>query len=263
MLPVYPLLNIESGDIVEIKAMPDEEEILKEVRAAFEREPRIDPHHYPIRMEIAEDGALILEGTVKNVAAKKLGLELAAATPGVCAIVDRLRVAPSATMTDDEICDHVRNALLQEPAMLNCAIRVRAKGRVENVRAAMAEPPGFIEIAVEDGNVLLEGQAPSLSHKRLAGVLAWWVPGSANVLNCIEVTPPEEDNDDEITDATRIALEKDPFVNADQIRVTTRNRVVTMEGVAPNEDEKEMAEFDAWYVFGVDKVINKIEIQQL
>jgi osmotically-inducible protein OsmY len=126
----------------------------------------------------------------------------------------------------------------------------------------MAEPAGFIEIAVEDGNVLLEGQAPSLSHKRLAGVLAWWVPGSANVLNCIEVTPPEEDNDDEITDATRIALEKDPFVNADQIRVTTRNRVVTLEGFAPNEDEKEMAEFDAWYVFGVDKVINKIETRQ-
>jgi osmotically-inducible protein OsmY len=225
VLPAYPLLNIESGDIVEIKAM-------------------------------------ILEGTVKNVAAKKLGLELAAATPGVRAIVDRLKVAPSAPMTDDEICDHVRDALLQEPAMLNCAIRVRAKGRVENVRAAMAEPAGFIEIAVEDGNVLLEGQAPSLSHKRLAGVLAWWVPGSANVLNCIEVTPPEEDNDDEITDATRIALEKDPFVNADQISVTTRDRVVTLEGVAPNKDEKEMAEFDAWYVFGVDKVINKIEIQQ-
>ena len=94
-------------------------------------------------------------------------------------------------------------------------------------------------------------------------MLAWWVPGSANVLNCIEVTPPEEDNDDEITDATRIALEKDPFVNADQIRVTTRNKVVTLEGVAPQlRTKREMAEFDAWYVFGVDKVINKIEIQQ-
>lgn len=44
--------------------MPDEEETLKEVKAAFEREPRIDPHHYPIRMEIAGDGALILEGMV-------------------------------------------------------------------------------------------------------------------------------------------------------------------------------------------------------
>ena len=44
--------------------------------------------------------------------------------------------------------------------------------------------------------------------------------------------------------------------------MTTRNNVVTLEGFAPNKDEKEMAEFDAWYVFGVDEVINKIEIQQ-
>jgi osmotically-inducible protein OsmY len=41
------------------------------------------------------------------------------------------------------------------------------------------------------------------------------------------------------------------------------NSVVTLEGIAPNEDEKEMAEFDARYIFGLDKVINKIEIQQL
>ena len=41
------------------------------------------------------------------------------------------------------------------------------------------------------------------------------------------------------------------------------NSVVTPEGVAPNEDEKEMAEFDAWYILGVDNVINKIEIQRL
>jgi osmotically-inducible protein OsmY len=103
---------------------------------------------------------------------------------------------------------------------------------------------------------------PSLSHKRLAGVLAWWVPGSTNVLNCLEVIPSEEDNDDEITDAVRLVLEKDPFVNADQIRVSTRDRVVTLEGLVPYEKEREMAEFDAWFTFAVDNVINKIELQE-
>jgi osmotically-inducible protein OsmY len=110
--------------------------------------------------------------------------------------------------------------------------------------------------------VLLEGRVPSLSHKRLAGVLAWWVPGSTNVLNCLEVVPDQDDNDDEITDAVRLVLEKDPFVKADQIRVSTWNCVVTLEGLLPNSKVREMAEFDAWSIFGVDNVIDRIEVQQ-
>jgi osmotically-inducible protein OsmY len=96
----------------------------------------------------------------------------------------------------------------------------------------------------------------------LAGVLAWWVPGSRDVVNGLEEAPPEEDNDDEVTDAVRLVLEKDPFVNADQIRISTQNYVVTLEGLVLNKEVKEMAEFDAWYVFGVDKVVNKLIVEQ-
>jgi osmotically-inducible protein OsmY len=85
------------------------------------------------------------------------------------------------------------------------------------------------------------------------------VPGSRDVVNGLGVTPPEEDNEDAVTDAVRIALEKDPFVNAEQIRVATRASVVTLSGLVPSESEREMAEFDAWYVFGVDRVVNRIE----
>jgi osmotically-inducible protein OsmY len=240
--------------------MLNKEEILKKVQAALEFEPRINLHRYPIHLDFSE-GALTLEGVTENVAAKKLGLELAAAVPGVTGIVDRLKVAPSAPMTDAEIRDHLRDALLEEPAFRDCAIRVNIKGHVETVREPLRERAGDILIIVENGNAFLEGQTPSLSHKRLAGVLAWWVPGSTNVLNCLEVVPPEEDNDDEVTDAVRLALEKDPFVNADQIRVSSRNRVVTLEGLVSNEKEREMAECDAWYIFGVDQVINQIEAQ--
>ena len=108
---------------------------------------------------------------------------------------------------------------------------------------------------------MLNGRVSSLSQKRLAGVLAWWVPGSRDVVNGLEVLPPEEDNDDEVTEAVRIVLEKDPFVNAAQIRVSAASYVVTLSGLVSTEKEREMAESDAWYVFGVDKVINKLEVQ--
>lgn len=241
--------------------MSEKDRILKEVGAALELEPRIDLHHYPVRIDF-NDATLTLEGVMENVAAKKLALELGVSVPGVTGIIDRLKVAPSATMTDAEIRDHLCNALGGDSSFGQCAIRREIDGQVELVREPLGEKLGDIQVIVDDGKVLLEGQAPSLSHKRLAGVLAWWVPGSTNVLNCLEVIPFEEDNDDEITDAVRLVLEKDPFVNADQIRVSTRDRVVTLEGLVPYEKEREMAEFDAWFTFAVDNVINKIELQE-
>jgi osmotically-inducible protein OsmY len=90
-------------------------------------------------------------------------------------------------------------------------------------------------------------------------VLAWWVPGSRDVVNGIAVEPQEEDAPIRVEEAVRIALEKDPFVNAEQVRVGVRNRTVHLTG-ALSRDAREAAESDAWYVFGVDDVINDIEI---
>src|SRR5262245_26024038 len=251
-------------------AVPHPEELLKEVRASLEREPRVRLAEHPISIELNEvDNTVTLQGEAPDIAAKKLALELAAAVPGVRGVVDRLRVAPGERMSDEEIRNHIRDAFIQEQAFANCAIRVQTKEGVETFNDP-AEKRGDFRIIVgggmalqegrDEGVVLLEGQAPSLSHKRLAGALAWWAPGSRDVLNCLEVVPPEEDNDDEITDAVKIVLDKDPFVDDVQILVTTRDRVVTLDGAARSEGDKDMAESDAWFVFGVDKVINNLQV---
>lgn len=236
------------------------EEILKEVRAAFEHEPRINLHRYPVHLACS-NGDLVLEGEVETIVAKKLALELAAAVPGVGGIVDRLRVVPAQPMGDGAIRDHVRDALLQESVFEQCRLRVWEKDQLETYRDPSPDVTGSIEVAVAEGVVTLNGQVPSLSHKRLAGVLAWWVPGSRDVVNGLDVVPPEEDNDEEITDAVSLVLEKDPFVDAAQVRVSTRNAVVTLEGLVTTDTERDMAECDAWYVFGVDKVINALAVR--
>lgn len=241
--------------------MSEKGRVIKDVMAALEREPKVDVHHYPISVEFAE-GIITLEGQMKDVAAKKLALELGGAVASVTGIVDRLKVAAAEHMTDEVIREHVRDALIQETALSDCALRLRLGDFLEVIREPPADSRGAIEIAVQDGNVLLEGKVPSLSHKRLAGVLAWWVPGTQNVLNCLVVAPPEEDSDAEMIDALRLVLEKDPFVDADQIRVRAEDRTVTLEGLVLNETEREMAEHDAWYLFGVDNVINKLEVRE-
>jgi osmotically-inducible protein OsmY len=235
-------------------------QMVDRVRAALASEPRLDLHKFPIDLRYAE-GSLTLEGEVGDVAAKKLALERAAALPEVTGILDRLRVRPAQRMGDGQIRDLVRDALLQEPAFADFAITERFGERVEMMRAP-PEARGGIELEVEDGVVTLNGQVPGLDDKRLAGVLAWWVPGSRDVINGIAVEPPEDDSDDAMLEAVRLVLEKDPFVDASQIRVGVKNALVRLIGVVRSDAERDMAEFDAWYVFGVDRVDNRVEVRR-
>jgi len=224
--------------------MSGKAQILKVVRTAFERELRINLHKYPVRMDFS-DGVLTLEGEAEHVAAKKLSLELAIAVPRVTGIVDRLHVAPSTHMGDGAILDAVRDALLREPGLQNCTLQVKRKGTWETVREATVTPHGVIQVSVTDGVVLLDDHVTSLIQKRLAGVLAWWVPGSRDVINGMEVVSLQEDSDEEIAKAVRLVLGKDPFVNVERIRVSVKKAVVTLEGDAPSAPQKEMSEFDA------------------
>jgi osmotically-inducible protein OsmY len=237
--------------------------LIKRIRAALEKDIRINLHRFPIALSF--DGLdLVLAGNVEHIAAKKIALQLAARIDPTLRIVDRLRVTPGTTMGDREIRDHVIKALLEEPALEHCLLPSRLPKELENHRKTIPEPIGTIVVEVSDGVVTLNGELPSLSHKRLAGVLAWWVPGCRDVVNGLEEVPPEQDNqdnDNELTDAVRLALEKDPFVNASKIRVTTKDWIVTLAGLVPNQTMKQMAERDAWYVLGVKEVVNRLQIK--
>ncbi len=233
-------------------------EVERKIRTALTSEARIDLHRHHLAIGYV-DGIATIEGEVADVAAKKLALERASGLPEVIGIIDRIRVAPARNMRDHAIRDHVRDALLQEPAFADCALTACDGEANEEVRRPDAAA-GSIEFSVADGVVVLNGELPGLASKRLAGVLAWWVPGSRDVINGIAVTPDEEDSAEAIADALALVLEKDPFVDAGQIRIGVRRAVVSLSGLVATETEREMAEFDAWYVFGVDAVDNRIQV---
>lgn len=240
--------------------MPDQRNVVMAVHAALTSEPRLDIRKYPIA--IAFDGeALTLEGEVPSVAAKKLALKRAATLPAFTGIVDRLRVKPAQRMGDGEIRDLMRDALLQEPALSECAVYEIVKGERKTVRETPATLRGAIELEVRDGVITLNGTVTGLDEKRLAGVLAWWIPGTRDVVNGLAVEPDEEDSFDMIAEAVRLTLEKDAWIEAGQLRVGVRGRTVTLGGLLPSETQRDMAERDAWYIFGVDKVVNNIEVR--
>lgn len=135
------------------------------------------------------------------------------------------------------------------------------RGQLETLRVGRSDwGEQRIEIEVREGTVILAGQVLSLTHRRLAEVLAWWAAGCERVENLLHVVPPEQETDDELTDAIRLVLEKDPLVRPDALKVTVRDGVVTLEGGLASDDERLLAVQDVWYVPGVQDVVDRIAV---
>jgi osmotically-inducible protein OsmY len=243
--------------------MPERNAVERTLLAALEREPVINLHHSRIHPEFdPARGLLTLDGEVVSIAAKKRAFAVASGLRGVTGVMDRLCVTPAERRGDGAIRAALGDALLIEPVYRGCAIRVWRKGALESLRDPSGAD-GAIELAVEEGVVRLHGTAPSLEHKQLAGVMAWWSPGVRDVLNELVVTPPEAETDGELSDALRLALEKDPLIpHADDIGIRVRDHAVMLSGAVATEEERRMAEYDAWFLVGVREVDNQLVVRR-
>ncbi|MDE1887078.1 MAG: BON domain-containing protein [Gammaproteobacteria bacterium] len=227
------------------------EDMVNAVLAALAVDHDINLHAYPIRVRF--DGALRLEGQVENIVAKRKARRIALQISALSGIEDHLRLYPSEHRDGKALQDAIVEALAMEPAFRD--IRVYASP------AAPADVQ-WIAVGVEAGDVQLHGQVGSLSHRRLAEVIAWWVPGSCNIHNHLRVQPAETDTDDEISDAIRLVLEKDPLLHAENIRAATAQRTVTLHGYVHDEHQRRMAVYDCWYVPGVHAVHDQLRVLQ-
>lgn len=239
--------------------MNPREAITRQVHALLERESRINLHRHPIAISNA-DGVVVLQGEVADVAAKKRALGLAASVAGVDGIVDRLRVAPGEPRGDGAVRDSLVGMLLRQPEFRNCTIRSITNERAQSHRSADSESVGEVQVSVADGVIALEGHVISQSHKRFAGVLAWWTPGRRDVVNSLEVTPAYEGGDDEVAEVLGLVFEADPLLHAERIRPRCEGKAVILEGSVKTEQQKKRAELDAWSLFGVDRVLNRLEV---
>jgi osmotically-inducible protein OsmY len=168
-------------------------------------------------------------------------------------------VVPAEAEEDGTLRDEVVRSLSQESAFNDYLLCETRNGVTERIREAHNGERGWIEIETENGLIRLRGQVGSLTHRRLADVLAWWSGGCEDVDNDLRVVPAEKDNDGELADAVRIVLEKDPLVHADQLNVMARDGQVTLHGSVASREERRLAKLDAWYVLGVHEVQDRIQ----
>lgn len=233
--------------------------LLDRIQTRLRAEPKIGSR--ADRLVLAFDrGDLLIEGEVESVAAKKLALELAAAEYGPGALIDRLRVRPVRRVTDAELLARVGQAISADPALEHLALRLRRGVRIQNVQPASGHARGEIEIHVEAGVVTLDGDVPKLDDKRLAESLAWWVPGTRDVVNGIGVSSAEADSDDDITRALELVFSRDRTLRGAELHAHSDHRVVTLEGHVENDEQLRQAENDAWCLFGVDRVVNALHV---
>ncbi len=230
-----------------------------EVLAVLERDTAINLHEYPIVVAVDDNGRITLEGEVQDIIAKRHIPHLVAGLAGVREVLNHLHVRPTERRGDGAIQDAVFQALAGEPVFSDYPLVVEGQKRVATRTAHGTN--GIIEISVKDAVVTLTGTVESLSHKRLADVLSWWVMGPVDVRNRLHVVPPEQGTDDEITDVLRMVLEKDPWLDAGQIAVHTRNQKISLYGLVRSPEQKHMAECNAWLILGVHGVDNHIEVQ--
>ena len=227
-----------------------QKDLIAALMAALEQDADINLHDSPIHVTYRD--TLCLEGEVANIIVKRKARRIAAKLSGMNDIEDRLRLRPGERRSGKALQDAVMGALAQEPAFRDLPVRTESPGTAGSQ---------WIGVSTEDSVVRLDGEVGSLSHRRLAEVITWWVPGCCDVHNHMRVKPAEKDNDDEITDAVRMVLEKDPMLHAETIGVRTRDRVVTLEGLVHSDEQRRMALYDCWYVPGVHDVRDEMQAQ--
>ena len=238
----------------------DERSVLDALAASLSRDPQLTFASGPL-LALA-DRVLTVEGEVGDVRTKKLTLERLAASRAVGLIDDRLRVVPAERMGDAAIRDHLVQMLLGDSSFDECAIDALEDGRLERLREARAigQPKGNMRIAVSGGVVTLDGTVPSRNHARLASALAWWVPGTREVKDFLGARVPEEFDELDLVEGIRIVLEKDPLVDAGQIRVSAHDTSITLDGTVSCALERSAAERDAWFVPDVGEVVNRLQL---
>lgn len=223
-------------------------DILSGLRSALHKDRWVQPEAEGIDVAVTRHG-IILNGSTETLGAKRRAVILANMA-GETAVIDCLRRRPAGSTGDNEIARQLCSRLEQEPVFRDYGIALMKGNRIDAYR--QPNPTGYIIIvSVDEGAIRLTGSVGSLSHRRMAEVLCWWLEDCQFVDNELEVSPQQEDNDDEINDAVRLCLEKDPFIGSGQLHVYTAAAIVRIEGSLRGISQRSRVLHDVWSVAGV------------
>jgi hypothetical protein len=195
-----------------------------------------------------------LSGEAPDVMVKRRAVRLAhQATPGLT-LSDHIQVYADPQPTDGTLMRRALDLISRHRAFLYISVTAWDP-------QSSSELTDWVGIAVRDGAITLHGRVNSLTHRRLAEVLVWRLPGCRDVLNRLHVEPPQQDTDGEITDAVEQALGIVLGPGAKRVKVTTRDQQVVLSGTVDHEHRRRMALEVSWSVPGVHWVHDDLSVR--
>jgi osmotically-inducible protein OsmY len=150
---------------------------------------------------------------------------------------ERTRNAPP---TDQEIRSAVRDVLFLDPRV----------------------SPFRIIIEVDQGITTLRGTVDNMKAKRAASRSTENTVGVVQVINRLKVRPPVVYFDTDLKDEVQKSLERDPFVEVNEIRIAVYSGLVELSGSVATGFERSRAAELAMRINGVVGVNNNIEIRR-
>jgi osmotically-inducible protein OsmY len=238
-----------------MKTMTQDDLTLAAVREALQRIPRMNGEGDALGLTIA-NGVLTIKGEVPDIGVKRRALDAVDEIETVSDVVDRLTIDPGEAMSDRQIRDHFRDILYRESAFADFMLVAADRGAPTVLRRP-ADAAGRIEFDIDRGIVTLTGTVSSPDHKRLAGMLAWRLPGRRDVLNDLETSQSAPDT---VAQSVKGFLDQDKRLDASSIAVSEADGVVRLSGQATTDSDRDLAEIVSWYVFGVEDVVNDVVV---
>jgi osmotically-inducible protein OsmY len=206
------------------------------VEAELDWDARIDSRQLAVAVK---NGVVTLSGHVRSYVERRAAEEAAQSIAGVRAVANDIVIELLATYqrSDSEIGDAAANAL----------------------QANVAIPAEHIKIVVSNGWVTLDGELPMWYQRNAAETAIATLAGVKGISNNIVITarPSVSDVQSKILEAFR----RRALLDTKDIKVTTNEGTVTLEGEVHSWQERQQAEAAAWQAPGVSQVLDNLHVR--
>jgi osmotically-inducible protein OsmY len=215
--------------------MPTNEELVADVTDELFWDTKVEEGAVAVS---ADDGKVTLRGTIGNLQEKRQAVKVAERVFGVVSVDNELRVKLT---SDEKRADpDLRGDLLQALMLDNIV-------------------PSSVDVQVSDGVVTLTGTADWQYQRDEAQFIASTIAGTLDVFDEIELTYPNPQSGD-VKDSIRSAFKRNDAVDASDLRVSTANGSVTLEGTVGSWAEHDEAILAAWAAPGVSTVHDALTV---